>query len=186
MPPLRISLAATNVQAYRQLAKDLRKVGAKDLRKQLRKKIADAGKPVLSDVQAAVRDMPVTSRGGGRKQRRRYNVVRATTARAKAAAERRGSGLRATIASATKLQITARGVRFVVQSSKLPVDQRTLPRHLDNPKGWRHPTFGRRGEGDWVAQRGRPYFAVTIRKKAPAFRRAIVVAMEEIRRELDN
>lgn len=184
MPPLRISLAATNVSAYRQLAKDLRKAGKTDLRKQLRKKITDAGRPVLDDVRSAVRDLPVTSRGGGGKQRLGYNVERATTARAKTSAGRRGSGLRQTIAAATKLQVTARGVRFVVQSSKLPPDQRTLPRHLDSEKGWRHPVFGDREE--WVHQRGRPYFAVTIKKRASAFRKAIVEAMEQIRRDLER
>lgn len=184
MPPLRISLAATNVSAYRQLAKDLRKAGKTDLRKKLRKQIADAGRPVLDDVKAAVREVPVTSRGGGSAQRLKYNVGRATTARAKASAGRRVAGLRATIARATKLQVTARGVRFVVQSSQLPEDQRTLPRHLDSERGWRHPVFGDRDV--WVTQKGRPYFAVTIKKQAPAFRRAIVTAMEQIRQELER
>lgn len=184
MPPLRISIAGTNAQAFRQLAKDLRKAGKTDLRKELRKKITDAGRPVLDDVKAAVRDVPVTSRGGGGTQRLKYNVGRATTERAKASAGRRVAGLRATIARATKLQITAKGVRFVVQSSQLPEDQRSLPRHLDSAKGWRHPVFGDRDV--WVSQKGRPYFAVTIKKKAPAFRQAIVGAMETIRQQLER
>jgi hypothetical protein len=184
MPPIRISIAATNVSEYRKLAKELRKAGKTDLRKQLRKQIADAGRPVLDDVKAAVRDMPVTSRGGGGAQRRRFNVARASTERAKASAARRGAGLRSTIASATKLQITAKGVRFVVQSSKLPADQRTLPRHLDSEKGWRHPVFGDRDV--WVTQKGRPYFGSTIKRKAPAFRKAIVDAMEKIRQQLSR
>lgn len=184
MPPVGIGVKVANAQAYRQLAKDLRKAGRTDLRKALRKKISEAGKPVLEDVKAAARAIPVTSRGGGTRQRRRYNVSRATTDRAKQSAERRHAGLRATIAAATKLQITAKGVRFVVQSSKLPADQQSLPRHLDSEKGWRHPVFG--DKNVWVHQKGRPYFGATIKKKAPAFRRAIVEAMEEIRREIDK
>lgn len=184
MPPIGLSLAAQNVGAYRDLAKRLRQAGRKDLRSSLRKKISDAGRPVLDDVKTAVRTIPVTSHGGGTAQRRRYNVGRATTERAKRSAGRRGAGLRSTIASATKLQITAKGVRFVVQSSKLPENQRSLPRHLDSEKGWRHPVFGNRD--NWVAQKGRPYFASTIKKKAPAFRRAIVEAMEKIRREIED
>lgn len=184
MPPFGISLAATNVSAYRDLAKKLRQAGRKDLRKELRQKITEAGRPVLEDVKAAARAIPVTSRGGGRKQRRRYNVDRATTERAKASAGRRAAGLRATIASATKLQVTARGVRFVVQSSKLPPDQQSLPRHLDSTKGWRHPVFGDRDV--WVEQQGRPYFGVTIKQRAPAFRRAIAEAMEKIRDDIDK
>lgn len=184
MPPVTVSIAATNVKAYRDLAKKLRQAGRKDLRAKLRKKIADAGKPVVEDVRAAVRNVPVTARGGGRAQRRKYNVERASTARAKASAARRGSGLLETIAKATKLKVTAKGVKIVVNSAQLPPDQRTLPRHLDSAKGWEHPTFG-----DWnakVRQKGRPYFGATIKKRAPAFRRAIVEAMDEIAREIDQ
>lgn len=184
MPPVGIGIKVANAQAYRQLAKQLRKAGRTDLRKELRKKIADAGRPVLDDVKTAAREIPVTSRGGGTSQRRKYNVDRATTVRAKASAGRRGAGLRATIASATKLQVTAKGVRFVVQSSKLPEDQRSLPRHLDSEKGWRHPVFGNKEE--WVHQKGKPYFAVTIKRKAPAFRRAILDAMDAIRKMIEK
>lgn len=184
MPPVGISISASNAKAYRDLAKALRKAGKKDLRSKLRKKIVEAGRPVVDEVRAAVRDVQVTSRGGGRKQRAKFNVGRASTARAKASAGRRGSGLRDSIAAATRLQITAKGVRFSVNSARLPPDQRHLPRHLDNPKGWRHPVFGDRET--WVGQQGRPYFAVTIKKRAPAFRRAILNAMEEIRRDLEK
>lgn len=186
MPPVGISISAMGYQAYRQLAKDLRKAGRPggDLRKKLRKKITDAGRPVVGEVRAAVRDLPVTSRGGGGKARTAFNVERASTERAKASAARRAGGLRASIARAVKLQVTARGVRFTVNSAVLPPDQRTLPRHLDSAKGWRHPVFGDRDV--WVHQKGRPYFAATIKRRAPAFRKAVLEAMEEIRRELDK
>jgi hypothetical protein len=184
MPPVGVGIKVANAQSYRQLAKDLRQAGRTDLRKALRRKISEAGKPVLADVKAAVREIPVTSRGGGTGARRRHNVERATTARAKASASRRRAGLRATIASATKLQITVKGVRFVVQSSKLPADQQSLPRHLDSEKGWRHPVFGDRD--NWVHEQGRPYFAVTIKKRAPVFRKAILEGMEEIKKQIEG
>lgn len=183
MPPAGVSISAAGYQDFRALAKKLRQAGKKDLRKKLRKKISDAGQPVLGEVRAAVRAIPITSHGGGTGQRTAHNVARATTERAKKAAARRGAGLRATIASATKLQITAKGVRFVVSSNRFPADQRTLPRRLDSEKGWRHPVFGDREK--WVHQRGKPYFAATIKKRAPAFRRAIIAAMEEISNELE-
>jgi hypothetical protein len=179
-----VSLSVTGYSAYRKLAKDLRKAGRKDLRAALRKQIANAGRPVLDEVKAAVRTLPVTSRGGGTAQRRKYNVGRASTERAKASAGRRGAGLRTSIASATRLQVTAKGVRFVVNSARLPESQRSLPRHLDSEKGWRHPVFG--DTHTWVHQKGKPYFATTIKRKAPAFRRAILDAMEQIRRDLDK
>lgn len=193
MPPVTVSLAATNVGAYRDLAKRLRKAGKKDLKAKLRKQITEAGRPVLDEVKAAVRDLPVTSRGGGGKRRQQFNAFRAEEAARRAGKDtgaaigrglRKAHGLRASIASATKLQITAKGVRFVVQSAALPPSQRTLPRHLDSAKGWRHPVFGDREV--WVEQKGRPYFGATIKKRAPAFRRAIVQAMNEISNELDK
>lgn len=181
MGQIGLSLAATNVQAYRDLSKRLRTAGArgKGLRANLRKQIVEAGKPAVEEVKQAVLSIPITSHGGGGAQRLTYNVGRATTARAKKSASRRNTHLRATIASATRMQITAKGIRIVVNSAKLPADQRNLPRHLDSEKGWRHPTFGRRGRGEWPLQKGKPYFAVNIKKHAPDIRRAVVKAMDD-------
>lgn len=185
MPPAKFSVSAQGYAQYRELAKKLRAAGRRDLRKQLRTRITDAGKPVVEDVRNAVLAVKTTStRGGGTKQRREFNVGRATTERAKKSASRRRSGLRRSIASATKLQITARGVRFVVNSNALPVDQRHLPRHLDSAKGWRHPVFGDRH--NWVHQQGQPWFGATIKRKAPAFRQAILKAMDDVRAELEK
>jgi hypothetical protein len=75
-------------------------------------------------------------------------------------------------------------VRIVVASSRLPADQQSLPRHLDSPKGWRHPVFG--NKNNWVHQQGKPYFATTIKRHAPAFRRAVISAMETIRSRIEG
>jgi hypothetical protein len=184
MGNVRVSLAAQNVGQYRELARKLRDAGRKDLRSALRKRISEAGKPVVEDVRAAVRDLRVTSHGGGTAQRRRYNVSRAKTTKAADRAQRRAAGLRQTIASATRLQQTTKGIRIVINSQRLPEDQRSLPRRLDSDKGWRHPVFGNRS--NWVSQKGGPYFATTIKKRAPAFRQAIVDAMDEITAELES
>jgi len=173
------SIAATNVDQYRETIERLRKAGkvGKGLRKNLRKQIADAGKPAVDDVKQTVLSIPITSHGGGGAQRRRYNVDRATTERAKRTAARRGAGLRRTIASSVAIQQTAKGIKIVTRSTKLPEDQRSLPRHLDSPKGWRHPVFG--NPSNWVQQQGKPYFGETIKKHAPGFRRAAVKAIED-------
>jgi hypothetical protein len=184
MGNLRISLAAQNVGQYREVAKKLREAGRKDLRSALRKKISGAGKPVVEEVRTAVRDLRVTSHGGGAAQRRGYNVGRAKSSKAADRASRRAAGLRDTVARATRLQITAKGVRFLVDSKQLPQDQRSLPRHLDSDKGWRHPVFGNRN--NWVSQKGGPYFANTIKKRAPTFRQAIVDAMDEITTQIES
>lgn len=186
MAELSFSISAQGVEQYRALAKKLRGPAGTALRKNLRSKIAAAGKPVVDEVKTTVRNIPITSHGGGTAQRRKYNVGRATTARAKKSAERRGAGLRATIASSIKVQQTAKGIRIVAQSSKLPPDQRSLPRHLDSPKGWRHPTFGRRGKDDWVDQKGQPWFAVTIARRAQRFRAGALAAIDETIKEIDS
>lgn len=178
-----VSISNSGADEFRDLAKRLRKAGRKDLRQKLRKKIRDAGQPVLGDVKSAVTGLNVKGTGGGGvSARRQFNVERATTDRAKKTAERRGAGLRQSVARATKLEQTARGVRFVVRSNMLPPDQKNMPRHLDSEKGWRHPVFGDRNV--WVSQKGGPWFGKTIKRKAPAFRKAVLDAMDEIKNEI--
>jgi len=182
MPQARFSMSSQGAAEYRALARSLRQAGRKDLRAKLRKKIVEAGKPVVDDVKSAVQGIAVTgSRGGGSSQRRKFLSAKRTIS------ARRKTGLRRSIASATGLRITSRGVRIIVNSDRLPQDQRNLPRHLDSPKGWRHPVFGNWHNGRKpVHQRGQPYFAVTIKRHAPRFRRAILEAMDEIRQEIEK
>lgn len=194
MADARISLSIVGAREWKQLSKNLRGAGNRGMRTALRKRIQEAGQPVLDEVKAAARNIPVTSEGGGGTNRRRtFNSLQAGRRAAKrgkdigkAAARggRRSAGLRTSIAAATKLQITARGIRFVVASANLPESQRTLPRHLDSPKGWRHPVFGNREH--WVHQQGKPYFASTISKRAPAFRQSILDAMEDVKNQIEN
>lgn len=179
---------------WRALSAKLRAAKAVDLRKNLRKTIAAAGKPVVADVQRAVRSLHVTSsHGGGGKRRQLYNSLQAARraqksgkdVRAAAArAAKRSTELRGTIASATKLQIVTKGVRIYVDSKRLPESQWTLPRRLDSDKGWSHPVFGNRSK--WVDQKGGPWFASTIQKRAPQFRSAIAQAMEDTKTALEQ
>lgn len=176
MAEVRLSAGQAGVR-FRDTAKALRQAGRTDLRKRLRQNISDAGKPVLDEVRTAVRDLQVTSsHGGGLAKRRQHNALRARSEKGRDRALRRGGGLRETVASATKLEINAKGVRFRVDSRRLPSDQQSLPRHLDSEKGWRHPVFGDRAV--WVTQRGGPWFAATIKKRAPEFRKSVVDAMD--------
>jgi hypothetical protein len=184
MGELRISMAIEGADRYRELAKKLRGPAKKKLRADLRTQINEAGKPVLDEVRERVRTLPINSgHGGGNAQRRSFNVSKARTERAIKNAAKRPAGLRETIAKATKLQITAKGVRFVVASSALPADQVSLPRHLDSVKGWRHPTFAHK---PWVDQKGQPWFASTISKRAPQFRRAALNAIDQTIEELEK
>lgn len=170
---------------YRHLSGKLR--NKKEHRKMLRTKVSAAGKPVLDEVRTAVLELRITGsgRGGGTARRREYNVARAKTERVAKAALKRRAGLRRTVASATKLQITAKGVRFIVDEDKMPPEQRGLPRALDLEKGWNHPVYGR-SDRPKVHQAGGPWFKSTIQKHEQSFRQAIVQAMEEIKRDVEG
>ncbi|MBB2909325.1 hypothetical protein FHS43_000571 [Streptosporangium becharense] len=180
----------TGAEQMRKLAADLKRVD-KTLAAKLRKTIRDAARPAVADAKTAVRSLPVTgAHGGGGTARTEHNLGRArkpADQRAIARARAR-SGLRRTIAAAIKTDIRdggrRAGVRIIVDGSKLPADQRTLPRRLNSKKGWRHPLFGNRKH--WYAQKGKPWFEPSIKRHADRIRKTILAAMDEIARELDN
>lgn len=150
-----ILVQGSGVEGLRRLNRRLK--GADPvLRAELSASLRATARPIVQDVRAAVLAIPSTGGGGGGTFARAAHATRTT---------RRGHGLRATIAMATGMQVRTTGksvgVRIVVNVSKLPPDQRKLPRDLDSPAGWRHPVFG--NTGVWVRQAGHPYFDVTIR-----------------------
>lgn len=163
----------------------------KKLATKLRKAIRTGANPAVIATKRAILTLPVVGvRGGGNKARTEHRLSRSRSVTEKSAARAaRKSGLRRTIADAIKVDIRTgsktASVRIVVDESRLPHDQRTLPRHLDSVKGWRHPVFGRR-DLPWAAQKGRPWFEATIRKHAGEVREAIVAAMDDLARDLDK
>ncbi|GAA5076700.1 hypothetical protein HNP84_007323 [Thermocatellispora tengchongensis] len=173
-----------------ELAKRLKGADAK-VRRRLSKSIRDGVRPAVADTKRAVLAIPVTgARGGGGKARTEHHLTRvkdpeSERARKRAAAR---SGLRRSIAAAIKADIQTggrkAGVRIVVDANKLPQDQRTLPRHLNSKRGWRHPLFGDRDR--WYAQSGKPWFEVTIRKHVRKIRRTILKAMDELAKEIES
>lgn len=187
-------------QQFRDLSKRLRQAGRTDLRKNLRKAIQDAGKPAVAATQDAVRSIPITSeglgsrvgdfrvpansRGGGQKQRRQHKAESSRTEKARQRALKRGGGLREAAARTVRIQITTRGIRIISDSKAMPANQRTLPKRLDSPKGWRHPVFGNRQV--WVTERGKPWFGATIQQHAPEFRAAVVDAMDLTRDAIEK
>ncbi|MFI6296704.1 hypothetical protein ACIBEJ_34300 [Nonomuraea sp. NPDC050790] len=174
-----------------ELAKRLKAAGndGKKLRKELLKSIRAGAKPALADTRRVVKTIPVVgARGGGRKAREGHQFDRSKGDEGKRRDRaRRGAGLRDTVARSLRLVVKTGSrtplVRIEVDASKLPEDQRTLPRHLDSKRGWRHPTFGRE---PWVDQRGRPWFAVTIRKHLPAMRTRVITAMNDIAKKVEG
>lgn len=154
---------------FRRLALQLREAGEKDLLRELRKSIRNAGRPVVVDVQRAYRTLPDIS-----------------------PAARVGAQARATIAKAVRLEIRAAklraGIRIIVDSRRLPIDMRSLPKAFESRSGWRHPVYARasqnRSEWTWVHQQVPPPFRRTVGRHDRDFRAACLDAMERVARDL--
>jgi hypothetical protein len=65
-----------------------------------------------------------------------------------------------------------------IKPNGMPPDQRTLPYHLDQPKGWRHPLFGDREH--WVQQQGKPYFVSTLEKHRREYEQAAFAVLRDV------
>ncbi len=201
-----VDVRITGANQLHELSKRL-KAADKTLPAKLRKAIRQGTAPAVSATKQAITTLPVKgSRGGGRKQRSTHTGdaavgrlkaraaktqmgeadLAAREGKARDRAQRR-AGLRQSIAAAIKVEIktgSRAAVRIKVDEKKLPPDQQTLPRRLDDPRGWRHPVFGDREV--WVRQQGGPWFESTIRRHLDATRKAVLAAMDEVARELDK
>lgn len=151
------------------------------IRKALTKTIQAQLKTITSEQQAAARSMTVKgSRGRGSRRREQFHAVKSKRLR------RGGYGLRALTAASIKSRVSYSGrklgARIYVDASRFPQSQRTLPRHLNNPRGWRHPVWGDRRR--WVTQIGAPYFDEPIRRRRETVRRAVEAAVADVMRNL--
>lgn len=154
----------------RQLSDELKAAGRGDLARRMRRNIRRAATPVEADLRRAAMSVHVTSSKGGH--------VRPD----------RDTGLRRRVAGAITTSVTARGVRIKVDARRVDPNAKygaSLPKYLDAtlPRNqvWRHRVFGR---DVWVAQRGQPWFFVTITGHERDFRQAILLAWDETAREL--
>lgn len=198
MPEPAIDVRIAGGQQFKELAKKLGDPVRRDLRLELQKEIRAAAAPVISELQQAVTaiDSKAEGHGSGARARAEHAFGKSKGGRAGASVEditkararvekayQAGKhGLRARIAKAIKLKIrtsgSSPGVRIEVATSGLPEDQRSLPKHLDSPKGWRHPVFGHRDA--WVQQYGQPWWSVTIERHRDPVRARIIAAMHTI------
>lgn len=159
-------------------SKALRAAGRGDLRKLMNREIREQTKPVVTDLRRAVQsiDSRVKKEGGAARARRSHRNGRG-----------RAHGLRASIARAIQIKIRVSGIKtgvsIRVDTKKLPPDQKTLPKKLDDPRGWRHPVFG----GDtWVHQYGKEWWAPTIRPSVPKVRGGIHDAVQKYLNQLQG
>lgn len=160
---------------FSQLLNDVKSFD-KDLGNAIRKRVRDAGKPIVKKMQAAVTD-PASKRSAKivqvrRKQRTGEEVeVRTNTSAlvAKGVAFRIATGK------------SGGAGRFVSSGKNLPPDRRAMFRALNKPK-FRHPVFGNRDQ--FVEQAGRPYFGAVVLDEQDALLEAINDALDDAAKTL--
>lgn len=168
MPPVPLfNIEVSGGDQFRRLAVRMKQAGRTDLLRELRKELRNAGRPTVNDVQRAYRTLPDIS-----------------------VAHRSGAQARATVAKAVRVELrssaTAARVRVLVDAKRLPEDMRPLPKVWEAGR-WRHPVFASgdqtRSQWRWVEQQSQPaaVFRRTCTSHAPAFRAAVLRAMDQIR-----
>ncbi|MEU6674757.1 hypothetical protein [Streptomyces sp. NPDC046925] len=125
----------------------------RDLPDKLRKAMREAARPAAEDAKRRVKSLPVH----GRKH----------------------TGLRRRVASGVAIQAGAgRGLGVRIVTGMRDPQEASLPRYLDDPRGWRHPVFGQRDV--WVTQHtGGSWFRATIAEHRPQM-------AHELERVLEN
>lgn len=159
----------------RRLARRLREAQRDDLRRELAKAVKAAGEPTVAALKAKLRVVPV--RGFPKPNRkRRYTRPSGPTA------------LRATLAASIGMTVTMtpNGAKVTVTTGRgnLPTNLATMPKRLDNPRGWRHPVQGNREV--WVKQLGQPWWWSAIEPNLKLFRSEIDDAIGRIVEKLER
>lgn len=160
--------------AFQDFTKRLRAAG-KPIRLETNKAIRLAVVPIVVELKADI--LAINSKVEGRAGASSGEAARA----AKAGSSKRQShvshGLRATIARAVQVRVTAQGVQVRIDSSKLPADQRNMPKAL-TAKKFRHPTWG---HDPWVDQVGSPgYWPRPFARNSASVRASILDAMHKV------
>lgn len=141
---------------------------------------------IVADQKAAVMALDVKGvKGKGTLRRQAFHEAAALRGK-KVRARRGGYGLRAQVARGIKSKVSwsgrKLGARISVDTAQFPPSQKNLPRHLDNPRGWRHPVWGNRKV--WVGQVGGPYFSGPIQRWRNTVRREIQDEITQLLRTL--
>lgn len=159
----------------RKMARALRRADREDLRKNLGKAMRKAGKPTLDAVKKSAEDIKTT---GTRKPNAKHPFEKIVEPH----------GTRQKIADAATLDVKVEEenprVRFRISAAKLPDNLKSMPRHFDAGKPWRHPVLGNRNA--WVSQTADPWFWPPIRDNIKTFRAEIDKALDETRQMLER
>lgn len=151
-----------------ELQRRLRAASGPRLQQNMARRVRHAAEPLKSDLQDAIRRVPIRGQGGSGRS------GRSPTTRP----------LRATIARAIRISVRTTGnpgARIWIDRSALPSDMRALPNKIEDGR-WRHPVFGNRRR--WVAQYGAAWWAPTQRRHEPRMRAEMERILNDIERWL--
>lgn len=193
--PTPIFVSVEGSREMRELATRLKRFKREDLRKKLRSRLKDAGDPTVKAIQAAAMRVRVTPEPTVEWSSTEQRMVPKKPTR-KPDKRRRSTNLRMRVARATRVSVTARGIRIAVSAKRVGPYGVTLPRYLDASISnrwwrWRHPVFFPGSISDAppsrvVQQRGQPYFFGPITSRRAAFRKAAFRAISEVGDELQR
>lgn len=139
---------------------------AREFRKIVTKNMEGVSKLAATALRNAIRSIPATSGESTGLRSRMVGAVRTETK------------IAGGILADSRSQVSV-----MVDSTKMGT-QRTLPRHLERAKGWRHPVYGNREV--WVTQPGHPFFYSTLDYFMPEWSAAVRAAMEETVRKASS
>lgn len=147
--------------------------GRDELRDELGRAVRRAAHPVLRHVKRAITANPI--QGFRTPSRRRFRGPSTP------------KGLRRAIAAVVDMDLSVGTLspraQFVVHTSRLG-SRRRLPELIESGDRWRHPVMGKRSR--WAASKGKPWFAVTIRRGLPQFEKALDQATRRTARAIER
>ncbi|MFJ9374437.1 hypothetical protein [Streptomyces sp. NPDC101455] len=145
----------------KRIAKELRGMDNREIRKRFGKELRAVAKPMVPAVRTAIRNIP---------SKRGYSA----------------DGLRGRMAAATKLEVRTvgkdAGVRIRVDGRKMPDKQKALQSYMEGVKPrWRHPVFG---SDAWVQQKAHPYFFRTVDPLAARTQVRVIKAIDQVGKDI--
>lgn len=147
----------------RRIARELRAMDDKEVKKRFSKELRAAAKPLVPVVRSAIRQIPSS---------RPYTA----------------DGLRGRMSKAVRTQVKTSGkqagVAIRVDGRKMPNKQGSLPAYMEGTKPrWRHPVYGNRDV--WRQQPAKPFFYKALRAKSgPVARKAVDRVITNISKDI--
>ncbi|WP_326808179.1 hypothetical protein OHB04_22840 [Streptomyces sp. NBC_01775] len=154
-----------------EMQRRLRAAGNESLRASMQRRVRRAAEPLKSDLQSAIRHVPISSPG---RSTRRGGPSPTTRP------------LRATLAEALRISVRtsagSAGARVWVDKVLLPPDLRNMPDTINSGR-IRHPVYGNRRR--WVTQTAPPlWWDRAVRNHTPRMIREVARVLDDVRRRL--